>query len=196
MIEVTESHEAKIMGFRVEGGIEKSDIDRMAALFLERTQAGKSLRFYLDATDLRLDEISGRAVWEDLTTALRHPAMVANMEKFALISDENWLRRGFEADAALFPTMTGKAFASGETEAAKRWLRVDEAAPPQVPMNWNDLIRYATVKAVGGIAIGLLVAGYFGDKTRQRVGWAALLGAFAVGVPMWLQVLKGDRPAK
>ncbi|WP_176219196.1 STAS/SEC14 domain-containing protein [Planktotalea arctica] len=49
-------------------------------------------------------------------------ALLTRLDKCAVLSDENWLRKAAAVDGALFPGLEIKSFEPDERDAAEAWL--------------------------------------------------------------------------
>ncbi len=65
-----------------------------------------------------LSGISKEMFGEEFKYLYKNPAIIANMEKAALVSDVEWLKKIAAVEFALIPTLTGKTFSFDEKDAA------------------------------------------------------------------------------
>lgn len=128
-------------------------------------KAGKRLRFYAEVRNFGLRDMTWEAFLEDAKSWLITPGFAMRPVRAALVTDEAWLTAVFEIECALIPTLTGAVFAANQKDAALAWLRSEEpgarlwSCPRRIyrSRSWRSLVRS---KALGGLGMGLLMAGY------------------------------------
>lgn len=193
MIEVLKLQDENILGFMVEGRIEKADVERVVKALEERANGQGKIKLYAEFKDAAISGISAEALKEDLGFWLKDPGIILRIEKVALVTDTAWVKAALAIECALITTLTGKSFSWDEKEAALAWLRTDQRAQSRLDITLAELAETATLKAAGGFALGLLTASLFSESQRKKIGWAVLLGGIAVGLPLGIRVLNNNR---
>lgn len=193
MIEILQTGDENIFGLSIEGRVEADDVERVFGAMKGAGGDDGKLRFYVEARNVGVTDISAEAVKEDLRWWLRNPGFISRMEKAVLVTDSRWLKRLFQVECALIPTLTGKAFSSAEKAEAMEWLRADQRAASRIDLTLSELVETATLKAAGGFALGLLLADLFSRAQRKRIAGAILLVGFAAGIPLGIKVLNNNR---
>lgn len=193
MIEVLDLNDEKILGFRVDGKVEKEDVQNIYALLEEKAASNGKMQFYTEIEDFHWDDFSAEALKEDIRLWLKHPSLIVNVEKVALVTDVNWIGKVFDIECALIPTLEGESFSFSEKEKAIEWLKTDQREPNRMDLTYTELVETATLKFAGGFALGLLTAGLFSKKQRKNIGGAIMLGTVLAGIPLSLKVLNNNR---
>lgn len=124
---------------------------------------------------------------------LKHPAMLFNFEKIALVTDSKWIKKIFEIECALIPTIEGKGFSVVEKYLALDWLKTDQRKKSRMDVTFAEFVETSTLKFASGFGIGLLAAGFFGDKQRRNIGFGVLAGTIFFGLPLGIKVLNNNR---
>ncbi len=194
MIEILDVPSDDIVGFRMDGSVDKADIDRVFTRLERAARGGRHVRVYADLSTFGMKDMSSEAVVEDVRRWLGNPRLLASIRRAAVVSDRAWITAMFEIECALVPTLTGAAFAPGEQEKALEWLRSHEpgaspAAWPAPDLTFRQLAGFGSLKAAGGFALGLLVANRMSGRLRTRLGWSVLVGAAALGGPLVRDIL-------
>ncbi|MEJ2325570.1 MAG: STAS/SEC14 domain-containing protein [Chromatiaceae bacterium] len=117
MIEIlTIGLDDRVLGLRVRGSIEESDLDRVTAAFERKLEHHKPLRIYVEAQDLGM--ISPAALVQDLRLALHH---FRDVERGAVVSDADWLSLLSRA-GDLLPGIDVRAYPQSEGSKAIEWI--------------------------------------------------------------------------
>lgn len=193
MIEFLEMPAGNILGFRVEGPIDKEDVRRTFDLLVGETDRRGRMQMYAEIEGFDVRDISADAVREDIRLWLKHPELLPQIEKAALVTDAGWIRKIFDVECFLIPTLEGRSFGPGGRDRALRWLMTDQREPERLDITFSELVETSVLKFAGGFALGLLTAGLFGSRQRKAVGTAVLTGAVAGGIPLGLKVLNNNR---
>lgn len=195
MIEIMDIDDDRIVGWRVDGRIDKADIDRIYSELARVTKDGGKVRMYIETGDFHLTDVSKEAMWEDLSSAFKHPRVVSRIEKIALVSDQVWVKGMMDIELALIPTMSGANFMPHQKERALMWLKSDQGSPSllglpsHMDLSRTEVINLGALKAAGGFAVGLIAGAGMGRKQGKIIGFAVLLGVLAVGLPWGIGLL-------
>jgi hypothetical protein len=195
MIEVLDLKDDAIAGFRIDGSVEKDDVERVYATFGPQLQSGQTLRFYVEAQRFGLRDMTLEAFLQDAKTWLLTPGFAMRPMRVALVTDEAWLTTVFEIECALIPTLTGAVFATNQKEEALAWLRSEERGAklselPAPQFSLAQLAQYGAIKGLGGLGVGLLMAGVLSARRRKACGALLLAVAIASALPLMAQVFK------
>jgi hypothetical protein len=193
MIEILDLKDDAVAGLRIDGGVEKDDIERAYAAFARQLQSGQMLRCYVEACNFGLRDMTFEAFLEDAKAWLLTPGFAMRHARMALVTDEAWLRTVFEIECALIPTLTGAVFAEDQKEEALAWLRSEESGTkwsellaPQLSL--AQLAQFGAIKGFGGVGAGLLIAGVLSARQRRILGGLLLAGATVASLPLMMQV--------
>lgn len=193
MIEVLEMKDEDILGFKVNGRIEKEELKDVFKMFEDKMANNGKVKFYTEIEEFGIKDMSLDAVKEDIKFWFQHPGMLPNFEKVALVTDKDWVKRIFEVECALIPTLEGETFSLDKKDEAIKWLKTDQREKSRIDLTFSELVETSTLKFAGGFAIGLLTAGLFGKKQRKTLGTAVLFGTVASGIPLGLKILNNNR---
>ena len=109
-----------ILAYRVEGKLDSADIARAFAEVDERLAASGKIRVYAEVVSLT--GMSVNAVWEDFRKSIEHWDVLPRIEKVALVTDIEWLRRAARLEDRIFRRMEMEAYTLAEREEARAWL--------------------------------------------------------------------------
>ncbi len=193
MIELLDLQSKNTFGYRMDGGIEKSDMEMVFDSFEDKMGDGKKLSLYAEIKSIDLGEISAEAMKEELRRIYHHPEILVNVSKGALVTDIPWLRRAFEIESALVPTFTGKSFRFGEEALALEWLQTDQREASRLDITLGELTQTSTLKFAAGLGLGFLAASLFSKKQRQALGIGILAGTVLAGLPLGIKILNNNR---
>ncbi len=193
MIEIMDMNTENTLGFKVNGRIEKDDLQDVFKSFEEKMQNNGKVKFYTEISDVGLSDFTAEALKEDIKFCFKHPGMLPNFEKVALVTGSNWIKKVFAVECALIPTLEGKSFSFDEKEAAIEWLKTDQRAESRLDITFSEFAETSTLKFASGFAIGLLTAGLFGRNQRKTIGAAVMLGTLAAGIPLGIKMLNNNR---
>lgn len=193
MIEILDFADENIFGLRISGGFTTEDVEQVFERLLEKIRGQAKFKIYYEVVDFEFGDVSRDIVESEFKYLLHHPEILANMEKAALITDLDWLRRIAAVEFALIPTLSGKTFFFSERDVALFWLRSDERAAQKVNVIYPELVELGTIKALGGFALGLLMSNYISRPERKKIGAAALVGSIVLGIPFAVKFFNNNR---
>ncbi|MEZ5344624.1 MAG: STAS/SEC14 domain-containing protein [Pyrinomonadaceae bacterium] len=193
MIEIIDLKKKDILGFRASGKIEKDDMTKVLDLLSQKAEGCEKLRFYAEIDGFRIQDMSAEAVKEEIKFWLRNPGILPKLEKAVLVSDQDWLKKIFDLECALIPTLTGKSFSREEKELAVIWLETDQRADSRMDLTSDEFVQSSLFKFAGGFAVGLLTAGLLSRKQQKNLGAAVLFGTLAGGIPLGLKILNNNK---
>ncbi len=193
MIEILDMQEENTLGFRVDGEMGKDELRNVFGLFESKVEESGKVKFYTEITDFSIKDITAEAIKADIKFWLKHPTLLPNCEKVALVTDLNWVKKIFEVECALIPTLVGKSFSLTEKDEASEWLKTDQREASRLDFTYRELVETSTLKFAGGFALGLLTAGLLNNNQRKAIGTAMMCGAVLAGIPLGLKVLNNNR---
>lgn len=193
MIDILDMKDESVLGFKVDGKIEKSDLQNVFKLFEDKASNNGKVKFYMEIKDFGIKDLSAEALKEDLKFWFKHPGILPNFEKVALVTDSKWIEKAFEIECALIPTLEGKSFSSDDKYMALDWLKTDQREPNRMDITFVELVETSTLKFAAGFALGLMTAGLFSKKQRKNIGAAIMFGTIAAGIPLGIKVLNNNR---
>lgn len=117
MLEFIKFDAPHVIGLRIDGRIEKSDI-------LEAIEAVKPMMADHDAIHIYVemesfDGVSLEAMWEDLCFALPN---LGHFKRKAVVSSEDWVETATAIGDRLFPNIKVRCFTPEEKDAAIKWI--------------------------------------------------------------------------
>ncbi len=118
MIELIQVEREDVLALRVEGRIEKEDIERVVQAVEERLGKYETIRAYVEAGEITGMSLEALAV--DLGFALTH---AWDVERKAIVSGEGWHRLVVEFTDQLFPTVQARHFRPAERSLALEWIQ-------------------------------------------------------------------------
>lgn len=193
MIEILELNTENTFGYRVDGKIEKADMELVFDKIEQRMAAGGKINLYAELKNFTVSDVEPEAIKEEIRRLIRHPSTFVNINKIVLVTDIDWIRKAFEIECALIPTMTGKSFSAGEEAAALEWLNTDQREGKRLDITFPELVETSALKVAGGFALGLLTAGLLDRKQRKFVSIGLLAGTVLAGLPLAIKVLNNNR---
>jgi len=193
MIEILDLKAEDTFGYRLEGSVEKGDMTKAYDEIERKMERAGKLNFYMEVRSLHFSDFSKDALVEEIRRILRHPSILVNVAKGALVTDIGWLKKAFEVESALIPTFTGKTFSFGEEALALEWLKTDQREGHRLDITLPEMVETSALKVAAGFALGLLAAGIFNSRQRKAMGLGVLAGTFIVGIPLGIKVLNNNR---
>ncbi len=193
MFEVLKMRDTNTLGFKVDGRVEKTDVQEIYRLLEERSAEQGKIKFYAEIEHFGFDDFSMDALKEDIRLFLKHPGLVPNIAKVALVTDSRLIGKAFDLECALIPTLEGESFSLNKKDEALEWLKTDQREPNRLDITFSELAQISTLKFAAGIALGLLTAGLFSGRKRKNLGSAIMFGTFAAGIPFGIKVLNNNR---
>ena len=112
-----------VLAYRVEGRLERADIDRAFAEVDARLAGGGKIRVYTEVISLM--GISLNSIWDDFRQSVQSWNVIPRIEKAALVTDIEWLRRAAHWEDPMFRGLQIQAFVLADREEAQIWLQAD-----------------------------------------------------------------------
>lgn len=193
MIKTLDIKDENILGYKIDGKIEKTDLQHVFSSLENKVKNNGKVKFYAEIKNFGAGDLKAEILKEDIKFWLEHPLIIANIEKAVVVSDSDWIKTMFDVECALIPTLEGESFSIGEEEKALEWLRTDQRETSRLDITFAELAENNALKFAAGFALGLLTAGLFTEKHKKRMAAAVLLGSFAAGIPLGIKVLNNNR---
>jgi len=193
MIEIINTFDNDIVGFRFDGGIDKPDMERFYDALESKMTNNKKVSVYAEVKSISLTGITWEAIKEETQRLLNHPAILPNLAKAVVVTDEPWIKKEFAVECALMPTLEGTSFSFGEEDKAMEWLRTDQRKGLRLDLTESEMTQVAFFKSAAGFGLGLMVAGLFSKRQSRNIGLGVLLGSVVLALPISLKVLNNNR---
>lgn len=110
-----------VLAYRAEGKLERADIDRVFAEVDRKLESGDGIRVYGEVRSL--SGISLDALWRDLRLSLQRWNAISKIEKAALVTDLEWLRKAAVWEDRAFRGIEIRTFPLSEEAEARAWVR-------------------------------------------------------------------------
>jgi hypothetical protein len=119
MVELLDLGE-RVLALRIDGRIEKTDIERIFAE-LDRTLAGEGkIRVYMEIA--ALTGVALDALWRDLQLALQRLNAIPRIERAAVATDAGWIRTAAGVEDRVFRGIDVRAFELARVAEARAWV--------------------------------------------------------------------------
>jgi len=63
----------------------------------------------------------------------------------------------------------------------------------KISFSLTDLALVGVLRFVSGLGLGLLLAESISKRNRKRLGWSLFMGSIAVGAPLGIRMLRGNK---
>ena len=193
MIEIIDIKKENIFGLRLNGKFDAQDVKNIFTRLAEKIKGKGKFKLYYEINNLDLSNVSREMIGVEFKFLYKNPTFIANMEKAALITDLEWLKKIAAVEFALIPTLTGKTFSFAEKDEAMKWLKTDQREGKRLDLTFGEFAQSNALKVGGGFALGLLAANFLSKSNRKNVGKAVLVGSVAAGIPLGIKVLNNNR---
>ena len=193
MIELLDVKAEDTFGYRIDGKIEKADMEMVFDRVERKMETSGQLNFYAEVKSLNVADVAPDALVEELRRLIRHPSMLVNIRKGVLVTDIPWLKKAFEVECALIPTLEGASFSFGEEEQALEWLKTDQREGSRLDITVTEMVETSALKVAGGFALGLLAAGVMSTRQRKALSLGVIAGTIFAGLPLAIKVLNNNR---
>jgi hypothetical protein len=111
-----------VLAYRVEGKIDRQDIERVFAE-LDRMLATESkLRVYAEVQSF--SGITLDALWQDIRLGIQRLNVIPRIEKAALVTDTGWLRKAATVEDKILRGLELRTFSLDEAVEAQAWLQL------------------------------------------------------------------------
>jgi hypothetical protein len=193
MLENINTFDKNIIGFRLDGGIDKEEMARCYDEIEKKISPGEKFMLYAEVKNMSLRDVTWEAIKEEVRRLIKNPTFLVNISKAVIVTDIEWLRKEWAIESALIPTLEGASFSFGEEAKAVEWLRTDQRADKRLDVVMSELDMLSISKTAAGFGLGMLAAGLFSKSQRRGIGMAALIGSVAIGLPVGIKLLNNNR---
>lgn len=119
MIEIIDTGADNVVGCRIDGRIEKEDIQKVMEYVEERLGVHEKLRVYVEVESLGL--MKPEALFKDIQFAFKH---FKKFEKKAVVTDKEWMMKITPIFDKLFPKIELKCFEKSKKAEALEWVKL------------------------------------------------------------------------
>lgn len=117
MIEIIDTGADYVLGCKIDGRIEKEDIEKITVHVEEKLKTHKKLRIYVEVEKIGL--IKPEALFADIQLALKH---FKKFEKKAVVTDKEWMIKLTPIFDKIFPNIDLKCFDYSKKNEALEWV--------------------------------------------------------------------------
>lgn len=110
-----------VLAYRAEGKLERADIERVFAELDRRLSSGEKIRIYAEVHSL--SGISLEALWEDVRLGIQRWSAIAKIEKAALVTDLEWVRKAAVWEDRVLRGLHMRTFPLSGRAEAQVWVR-------------------------------------------------------------------------
>ena len=110
-----------VIAYRIDGAIDRTDVDRAFAEVDEKITGEEKLRVYVELRSI--SGISVDALLRDLWLGIQRLNILPRLEKAVLVTDLDWLRRMAGMPDMVFPGLNLKAYSLSELPEAWAWIK-------------------------------------------------------------------------
>jgi intergrase/recombinase len=89
MIDIIPTDSEHVIGCKIDGRINKEDIEELATYIEDKLSKNKKLRIYVEV--LKLEGISLEALFKDLKLGIKH---FSDFDKKAIVTNKDWIKKG------------------------------------------------------------------------------------------------------
>ena len=118
MIDLIPIESEKVVGIRINGKIEKTDMEKITREMEEKLKSQEKLRIYVELQSF--GGISFEAFIEDIKLGFSH---LREFERKAVVSDKTWVAKLADWGGQLIPSMEVKHFTFEERDKALAWVQ-------------------------------------------------------------------------
>lgn len=110
-----------VVGYRVDGKVEKDDVDRVFQDLDRRLEEKGRIRVYAE-----VDSFSGMsldALWHDLRGGIKRWGEISKIDKAALVTDVEWLRKVAVVEDKVLAGVHVRVFSKEDQPQARLWVQ-------------------------------------------------------------------------
>ncbi len=124
MIELLEMQSDRVVGVKIDGKIQKADIQAIEAAFADKFEQFDRVGIYVEVA--HLGGITLDALMEDFRFGL---SKFSHFAKKAVVSEHQWMDKLAAVGDKLFPSIEVKHFNPAEKADAIAWVSITDATP-------------------------------------------------------------------
>jgi intergrase/recombinase len=118
MIDTIPTNSEHVIGCKIDGRINKEDIEKLETYIEDKLSKNKKLRIYVEV--LKLEGISLEAVFKDLKLGIKH---FNDFDKKAVVTDKDWMKKVAAIADKIFLNIEVRCFSFEDKEKALEWAK-------------------------------------------------------------------------
>lgn len=122
----------EILIFSFSGRLEKSDVEEAIRRFDAALERGGTVHAFVEITDFQ--GMSWDALRSDLGHALHYLLRLKQFGRFAIVSDQSWIRLASRLESALLPYIAYEVYTPDQRDHALAWVKGEIASPRPEPI--------------------------------------------------------------
>lgn len=117
-----------VLAYRVEGKLEREDIDRVFVEVDRKLATGQKIRVYAEVHSIT--GMTLEAIWQDIKLGIQRMNLIARIERAAVVTDIGWLRTAAIWEDKMFGGLQMRTFHLSQQMEAQAWVQ-SEVIPNQ-----------------------------------------------------------------
>jgi hypothetical protein len=109
-----------VVGIRVDGRIDASDIETAMKALEEKLRTNERVSFFVEIDDL--SGVSPEAILKDIRFGLEQLKNLGRFSRAAVVTDIKWIRAAAGVEDLLIPRVEVKAFSKMDRDVALAWV--------------------------------------------------------------------------
>jgi SpoIIAA-like len=118
MIDIIPTNSEHVVGCKIDGRINKEDIEKLATYIEDKLLKNKKLRIYIEVT--KLEGTSLEALFKDLKLGIKY---FSDFDKKAVVTDKKWMKKVAAIADKIFPNIEVRCFSFEDKEKAMEWAK-------------------------------------------------------------------------
>ena len=120
MVDFVEMEAGHVVGIRVDGSVEASDIERAMKALEQKLLTNERVSFFVEIDDL--SGVSPEAIFKDIRYGLGQLKNLGRFYRSAVVTDIKWIRAAAGVEDLLIPRVEVKAFEKADRDVALAWI--------------------------------------------------------------------------
>lgn len=122
MVQQIDLASPQVLAFRIEKEISEKEMDEVLSIIRNKMEQKEHFNLYLELSEM--PKIKPKAFWDSLKFSFSSLGeYLKKLQKGAVVSDKNWLRKAAEAEDKLLPGVDERSFSFSEVEEARNWIK-------------------------------------------------------------------------
>lgn len=117
MVELIDFQKGNVVGLRIDGKITEDEFEKIASFCEDKLKEFPNFRLYAELESY--GGVDPKAVLKDIKFGIKH---WKEIDKEAIVTDQQWMQHVAQAADKLFPGIEVKAFPFEEDTWAKKWI--------------------------------------------------------------------------
>jgi intergrase/recombinase len=118
MIDIISTNTDNVIGCKIDGKINREDIEKLANYIEDKLLKNKNLRVYVEVA--KLEGISLEALFKNLRLGIKH---FNDFDKKAVVTDTKWMKKVAAVADKIFPNIEVRCFSFEEKQKALEWAK-------------------------------------------------------------------------